>query len=142
MEVNAPPLLQVHDYWTYHNRYEIVAGWYEHHGKGIWPENLLPPLACIVEADGIPVVTLSCYESIGIGVCHLDWVVTNPDAPRIAPRATMFGITALAAAAKEHGYGIMLTATFPTAARALERKGWVRNGTREHLFHSTTFKEH
>lgn len=124
MVTDAPPLLQVHDYWTYPNRYEIVGGWYEHHRKSIFPETMIPPLACIIELDGEPSFFLACYESVGIGVAHLDWAIARPGQSLAhSTHAAIVAQHALGLAAKEHGYSILLTSAPSGISRVLRRAG-------------------
>lgn len=128
------PLLQVRDYWGYHNRYEVVGEWYEHHRKGIFPETMIPPLACIVEEDGVPIFFIACYESVGIGVAFLDWAIARPgNSVRQTSRAAIFGQHALCMAAKEHGYSVMLTSTPPAISGILKSAGYQAIGITESL---------
>lgn len=127
-------LLSVHDYWQEPGRYETVNGWWQGRGMGLFPETMIPPLAVLVKRAGVAVAFLACYLSVGIGVARLDWMVGAPgQTAGQTAAAMMFGESALCAAAKANGYGVMMTSTLPAAARFLRRAGWIESGQRTEL---------
>lgn len=118
-------LLTVHDYWQYHNRYELVNSWWKERKEGDFREELIPPVAVIVEADGEPVAFLSMYLAVGIGIAFLEWPVTKPCLGVKAKAPMIRAIEALAEVAKSHDYGLLRIATLPKIARFLKREGWI-----------------
>ncbi len=134
-------LLQVHDYWQWPGRYDLVNGWWtEHRGAaaGIFPENLIPPMAAIVTSDGDPVVFLAAYEAVGVGVSILDWACSKPGiGAGVAKRAFLFAADSLREALKAHGYAVCITYTLPTIGRVLARNGWQDHGMKQQFITAT-----
>lgn len=134
-------MLTVHDYWTYPNRYEIADSFWQGHkglSKGAFPENIIPPLAVIIQSNGEPVAFLAAYQAVGIGVAILDMICTKPGMSfKESREALLFGVNALKAALREMDYGLMMAYPTSPVARSLSQAGWQHHGQKEHLMTST-----
>ncbi len=115
---------RVRDYWKYPSRYETVAAWWDEKKKGIFPENMLPPVGVIVEKDGEPIAALWMYMSVGIGEARLEWPITKPGAGIAGAYALREAVNAMKTIAKAHDYGVLRVFTTPKIASALKRIGW------------------
>ena len=134
-----PPLLQVHDYFTWPDRFDLVNHWWNWHGMpGLFSETTLPKLAVIVTSDGAPVCFLACDQSNSIGKATLESAVTAPGlSAGEARRALQFAEAAIFSVIRPH-YGLAQTFTSPAIARTLERDGWTRIGETVHLIKQIT----
>ena len=125
------PLLQARLYGEKAGDYQLVNEWAALRGLPPLCETLLPPIGVIVEADGMPTCALWCYESFGIGVCHLDVALGRPSAPLCVQRlAFQFAIEACITLAKEHAkenggaFDYFRCFTSEAVGRVLESLGW------------------
>ncbi len=131
------PLYAIHDYWLWPNRYELLNSWWEHHKlPGFFLEALIPKLAIIVTADGVPVCFLAADMSNSIGKAYLETGLTAPGlSPAQARESLKVAEDALFVRLKELNYGFIQTFTAsPAIARHLKRNGWNQNTEVLHLF--------
>ena len=70
--------LGIRRYGTEVGDYQMVDGWCRAHGRGMFPETLLPAVGIIVDLDEEPAAALWLYMDNSIGVCWLDCAVTRP----------------------------------------------------------------
>lgn len=126
------PLLQVHDYWEFPNRFDIVSEWWRKRRlPGIFEETILPKLAVFITADGVPVAFGACDMSNSIGKATLEHAITVPGLSLAeARRALLFLEEVLVSALKAIGhYSLLVVHTQPGIAKTLERRGWTRRGS-------------
>lgn len=75
--------------------------WRARHGQlSDLPAGMLPPLGVAVEEAGKPLCFLWAYESYGVGVCFIEWPVSDPgNGMEISRRAFQQAVTAIIALA-------------------------------------------
>lgn len=128
------PLYQVHDYWTYPNRFELVKEWWESHITNTpFSESAIPRLAVIVTENGVPISLLAASMDNSIGKATLEFGVNRPGITlRQARMGLSFAEDMLTEVMKPQ-YGLLQTFTSEGVARHLEKRGWVRVGNVVHL---------
>jgi len=107
--------------------YQTVSGWWEaRHGRPLI-ETLLPPLGIIIEDAAGPVAALWCYQSVGIGVCFLEFPVARPFLSlQKSIEALRFAVEACIQIAKAQGdYSLFRCYTLPGIGRVLKSMGFV-----------------
>lgn len=105
----------------------MLATWWEGHDWPVVPQAILPKLGIIVEDDaGQGLCAGWLYMDNSVGVCWLDWVVTNPAAlPMACVRSISQLVTFMTDRAVELDYGVMITACRqPTLTRLYQRNGF------------------
>lgn len=132
---NPERLLQVADYWTYPNRYEILTEWWRAHGMGrVFAESTLPALAIFIIEDGLPAAFMAADMSNSIGKATIENAVTAPGRSAAqSRRALQFGEKALFHALKDNAYGFCTIFTSKAIARTLVQNGWIDVGEVVHL---------
>ncbi len=128
------PLYQVHDYWTYPNRFELVQGWWDGHAKAIpFSETAVPRLAVIITENGEPISFLAASMDNSIGKATLEFGVNKPGISLKQARIGLsFAEEALTETMKPQ-YGLLQTFTSEGIARYLENRGWSRVENVVHL---------
>lgn len=108
--------------------YPTLCKWWEGHGWPTLPAAILPKLGIMVEHDGLPVCAAFLYMDNSVGVCMMEWLTTNPEAPlKAIPTAIRILIDFMADRAKDMNYGVMLTTCRqPALARVYEKNGFER----------------
>lgn len=108
-----------------------IAQWWEGHGWSPIPLNILPKLGMIVSRDDIDVCAGWLYMDNSVGVCWLDWLVTNPEAdPKSVIRCISQLVTFMSDRARDLNYGVMLTACRqPSLVRLYQRNGFNKTDT-------------
>jgi hypothetical protein len=90
--------------------YPMLLKWWQGHGWQGVPEAILPKLGVVWEDDGRPVAAAWLYMDNSIGVCMLEWLVADPEAPGKAVLTAIRHITRfLQERASELNYNVMLT---------------------------------
>lgn len=117
-------------YGTEPGDYQMVGAWYSAaHGGKPFPDMALPPHGVLASVDGEPLVALWVYLSYGIGVAHVHWALTKPDATSWkrmkALRAAMDWIENVS---REHNCYLLFTTVRKRASCALRRIGFVSEG--------------
>ena len=125
-EAPTIPALQARLYGEKLGDYQVVSGWWEARRGQPLPEVLLPPIGVIVEGDGVPVAALWCYQSVGIGVCFLEFLCTPPQlCPKSARRAIKMAVDACVMIAKAQGdYAYFRCIAEPLLAREVAKLGF------------------
>lgn len=105
-----------------------LTAWWKAHGFPQLPPAILPKLGIIVEHDCAPVVAAWLYMDNSVGVCMLEWLTTNPDAPlKVIPTAIRVLVDFMWERANAMDYGVMLTTCRqPALARVYEKNGFLR----------------
>lgn len=90
--------------------YPVLAEWWKLHGWAAIPANILPKLGAVAVKGDVPLCAAFLYMDNSVGVCWLEWLVSNPKA---SPFEVMKGVRELMgfleAQASVLGYGVMLT---------------------------------
>jgi hypothetical protein len=104
----------------------MLARWWTGHGWNVVPAVILPKLGVIAEMDGEDMAAAFLYMDNSVGVCWLEWLVTNPSAkPFPAIRCVSQVIGFLRERALELDYGVMMTTCRQSSlARLYERNGF------------------
>jgi hypothetical protein len=126
IEAHKPKALQVRIYGEKIGDYQTVSSWWEaRHGAPL-TETILPPLGVIVEDEKGPCAALWCYQSVGIGVCFLEFPISRPGLGVSASvRAFEMCVEACVRIAKAQGdYSLFRCYTLPSIARILKRFGF------------------
>jgi hypothetical protein len=91
--------------------YATVCGWWQGHGWGTVPQNMLPKLGVIAFHQNAEDAAAGwLYMDNSCGVCMLEWLVTNPAIKGLrTARALKFLVSFLAMEATALGYVAMLT---------------------------------
>lgn len=98
--------------------YHMVNEWYGAHGKGQLPEVLLPPDGFIVQEDGQDTAAVWVYFATGIGVGHVEWLVSRPGLSLKQARVAIKHLIDLIwLHAQNNNYGALIFHTVPAAAR-------------------------
>jgi hypothetical protein len=110
------------------NDYVMFCGWWAAHK---WPSvirEVLPKLGVVALADEVPTAAAWLYMDNSVGVCQMEYLVTNPKAsPFDSIRCTSHIITFLSQRAVEMDYGLMLTACRqPSLVKLYERNGFIK----------------
>ena len=108
--------------------YPMIKSWWEAHGWDSVPVQALPKIGAIVEDDGESVAAAWLYMDNSVGVCWMEWLVSNPEArPTRIVRAVSQIVEFLAQVGKDNNYGVMLTACRQDKLVALyERNGFTK----------------
>jgi hypothetical protein len=106
--------------------YPLLQAWWEGHGWPPVPQRILPPCGVIL---GEMAAGFLYLDNGGVGVAMMEWLVTNPAAPKMkAARALMQVIAFLQSEAKRMEYPFILTTCRQESlARLLERCGFQRS---------------
>jgi hypothetical protein len=106
--------------------YPIFKEWWEIHGWPGVPMVILPKLGILASDAAGPVAAGWLYMDNSIGVCMLEWMVTDPGAsPRDAAKGLLSVVEFLKLEAKRLGYGVMLgTCKQPSLSRFLQKRGF------------------
>jgi len=106
--------------------YPMVQQWWVEHGWTPVPFGMLPKLGVIWGADGDDLAAGWLYMDNSVGVCMLEWVVSNPVAPGAGVvRAISHIVKFLSAEAIRLNYSVMLTTCRQESlARLYERQGF------------------
>jgi hypothetical protein len=105
--------------------YQMISEWRQAHKVSPLPETIIPPLAMVAEHEGIPTAFACCYQSCGIGVCFLEWLITRPGLTAMQAREALgHVIGAIEACAKESDYGLMFGYAPGNIARESSRFGF------------------
>lgn len=98
--------------------FHMVNEWHRWHGAGELRETILPPDGFIAQEDGRDVAAVWCYFATGIGVGHVEWLVS---APGLSVERAKAAIKALVdflwLHAQANGYGALLFHCVPAASR-------------------------
>lgn len=97
--------------------HEMLATWWKGHGWDVVPAAILPKLGAVAfysnrvdQHEDLPVVAAFLYMDNSVGVCWLEWLVSNPQAPKLhVLRAIDAVIGFLTEEAKRLDYGVMIT---------------------------------
>lgn len=109
--------------------YGRVCGWWKGHGWDAVPLAALPKLGAFAHRDGRDTAAAWLYMDNSVGVCMLEWLVTDPEAkPRDALRAINRITDFFTHSALAMDYGVMLA----TCRQASLAKVHGKNG-----FHKT-----
>ena len=101
--------------------FHMVNEWGIAHGRGELPEVLLPPDGFIAREDGQPVAAVWCYFATGIGVGHVEWLITAPGLSlERAKRAIKTLVDFLWLHAQQNDYGELIFHCVPAAARVAD----------------------
>lgn len=124
-------------YGTEPGDYQMVAGWFaEHTGGQQFPEMCLPPHGVVASVDGEPMVALWVYLSYGIGVAHVHWATSRPNAPSwVRMRALREAMTWIEDVCRSHNCYLIFSTVRKRAACSLRRIGFTRSGG-DHVFMS------
>jgi hypothetical protein len=108
--------------------YPMVAGWWKAHGWHEVPQAILPKLGVMAHFDDLPTAAAWLYMDNSVGVCWLEWLVSNPAAkPYPAIRCISQVIGFLKERALEMDYGVMMTTCRQdTLVRLYERNGFLK----------------
>jgi hypothetical protein len=105
--------------------YQMISAWREGHKVSPLPETIIPPLALIAEREGEPQSFAVCYQSCGIGVCFLEWLITRPGLTALQAREALgHVIGGIEACAKANDYGLMFGYAPGNIARESKRFGF------------------
>jgi GNAT superfamily N-acetyltransferase len=106
----------------------MLTAWWKAHGFPVLPAAILPKLGIVAEHDGVPVCAAFLYMDNSVGVCMLEWLTTNPQAPgKHVPGAIRALVGFMAERAGAMNYGVMLTTCRQEAlARVYEKNGFTR----------------
>lgn len=114
--------------------------WRSRHGQlSDLPAALLPPLGIAVESDGKPCCFLWAYESYGVGVCFIEWPISDPDnGLEFSRRAFQFALTAIIALAGKQcippgEYNVFRAMPSLSLFRAMRDMGFSREYPDEHV---------
>jgi len=109
--------------------YAVISQWWVGHGWPMVPEQALPKIGCVVlDADLSGIAAAWLYMDNSVGVCWMDWLVTNPKAsPLKSVRAISRIVTFLKQVGLDNDYGVMLTACRQDGLVSLyERNGFTK----------------
>lgn len=113
--------------------YALVCSWWEAHGWKPVPAEILPKLGMVVYFETAEGQQDACaawlyMDNSGVGVCWLEWLVTNPknkgtESLRAISTMTDF----MKIRAREMNYGVMMTtARQASLVRVHERNGFAK----------------
>jgi hypothetical protein len=105
-----------------------LSAWWTAHGFPVVPLPVLPKLGVMAFDGELGLAAGFLYMDNSVGVCWLEWLVTNPEA---TGRQSLAGIAAvvefMAERALEMDYGVMLTSCRQEGlARIYQRHGFER----------------
>lgn len=104
--------------------YHMVNGWQRAHGSGPLPEVMLPPDGFIAQEDGQDVAAAWVYFATGIGVGHVESLVTKPGLSLAQARAAIKTLVDFIwMHAGENNYGALIFHCVPAAARIADYLG-------------------
>lgn len=104
--------------------FHMIDGWHRAHGSGPLAETLLPPDGFIAQEDGRDVAAVWCYFAIGIGVGHVEWLISAPGlSVGQTKRATKALVDFLWLHAGQNGYGALIFHCVPAASRIADYLG-------------------
>jgi hypothetical protein len=108
--------------------YAILEAWWVAHGWSAVPENILPKLGLIISNEEKDICAGFLYMDNSVGVCWLEWVVTNPEATGFE---AMKGIKALTKFMEKEAdrmdYGVMMTTCRQASLTRLhEKNGFIK----------------
>jgi hypothetical protein len=112
--------------------YPMLVEWWAGHGWPGVPSAILPKVGFVAEDVQVgsvePLVAAWLYMDNSVGVCWLEWMVSNPKAEPVRVYRGIKGVTEFAEeAAKTHGYGVMLTTCRQQSlVRTFERSGFTK----------------
>lgn len=108
--------------------YETLTAWWKGHGWDAVPRVILPKLGAMVVMNEVQTAAAFLYMDNSVGVCWLEWLVTNPAAnPMHTVRGVSQVITFLGERALKLDYGVMFTTCRqPSLVRLYERNGFVK----------------
>ncbi|RBP37009.1 hypothetical protein DES53_115150 [Roseimicrobium gellanilyticum] len=101
--------------------YQMISEWREGHNVGPLPETVIPPLALVCERDGEPMAFACCYQSYGIGVCFLEWLITRPGLNLAEARLALEHVIRAIAACTKDTHALMFGYCVPALAREAKR---------------------
>lgn len=102
----------------------MVSEWYRAHGAGALQEVLLPPDGFVVQCDGEDLGALWVYFANGIGVGHVEWLVTRPWLSLAQSKhAIKHLVDFIWHHAQAHDYGALIFHAVPAAARVADYLG-------------------
>lgn len=130
------PSIEIYDEETH---YKMAKGWWKSHGWDAVSPLVLPKLGVFVSLDGDYKSAAWLYMDNSVGVCMLEWIVTNPEnTPRESLKTIKIAVKFLREQAKEFGYGFMLaTCRQESLLKVLEKNGFQR--TDENVYHAVAF---
>jgi|GEM_PF-2997651 len=128
MESNAPFTARLYGQKT--GDYQLVSGWWRARHGGALTETILPPLGVIVEDEKGPLAALWCYQTVGIGVCILEFAITRPNSSfKQSRKGLLMAAEACIQIAKAQGdYSYFRAITTPAMARCMARLGFEVEG--------------
>ncbi len=131
-QMDAPIILRPYGVKT--GDFQNLDRWWQARHSRPFPENIIPPLGIVAEIDGEPMGALFCYESVGIGVAHLDFGVVRPGLSFVAVKAIMGRlIEGIIHCLKQRGTGLLRCfCETPAMERALRFYGF--HGKRGNTF--------
>jgi len=126
-------LLQLREFQP--DDYPIVAGWWSAYGWSAVPYAILPKLGVVGTLGHEPAAAGWLYMDNSVGVCMLEWLVTNPYCTGKESLRVINAITEhMKSVALSMNYGVMLTTCRqPSLARVHERNGFIK--TDEGMIH-------
>jgi hypothetical protein len=126
-------MIQIREYQA--SDYPTVSEWWDVHGWPAVPEAVLPKLGIIAFDEVKDLCAGWLYMDNSVGVCWLEWLVTNP-LNRASQSMKSIGIVTdfLKLRAVELGYGIMMTTCRQKSlVRVHEKNGFLK--TDEGMIH-------
>ena len=112
--------------------YSMIAEWWQAQGNVVPDASQLDTLGVIVSDGDQDVAYICAYLSVGVGVAHLDHLVTNPAcrAPMAKLRAIRALMSEILRICKDNDYQLIKAVTWSkTLSRVCQRKlGFMRVG--------------
>jgi hypothetical protein len=107
----------------------MMCKWWKAHGWEAVPAAILPKLGAIAVHDGVPMGAAWLYMDNSVGVCWLEWLVTNPVAtPKQSLKAINTVTQFLSEVAVSMDYGIMMTTCRQASlVRVYEKNGFTKS---------------
>lgn len=107
----------------------FLCEWWRLHGWEPVPAAVLPKLGAIAMLEGVPVAAAWLYMDNSVGVCWLEWLVTNPQA---TPKQSLIGINTVIQFLREQAvsfdYGVMMTTCRQASlVRVYEKNGFTKS---------------
>jgi hypothetical protein len=109
--------------------YGMACEWWKAHGWEAVPAAILPKLGAVAVIEDVPIAAAFLYMDNSVGVCWLEWLVTNPDAtPKQSFKGINMVIEFLREVAVSMDYGIMMTTCRQASlVRVYEKNGFTKS---------------
>jgi len=107
----------------------LLASWWKGHGWPSVPAAILPPVGVFALKDDKPIAAGWLYQAVGVGVCWLEWLVSDPKAnPKDVYAGLKHVVQFLGEEAVRDDYGVMLTTCRqPSLVRLYEKLGFIKS---------------